>query len=74
MKQCKFYDIENDVIHGGIITDDGDIICGCCGGLIEHDEIGDGEGCTHRILKVYNDWIDLTCEICGDDLFDISEE
>ena len=27
MRQCKFYDIENNVVHGGILTDDGDI-CG----------------------------------------------
>ena len=70
MKQCKFYDVENAIVHGGILTDDGDIICGCCGGLIESDEIGDSEDCTHRILKVYDTWVDLTMEICGDDLFD----
>lgn len=28
MKWVKFKDIENDVIHGGILTGDGDIICG----------------------------------------------
>lgn len=29
MKQVKFKDIPNDVIHGGILMDNGDIICGC---------------------------------------------
>ena len=70
MKQCKFYDIENGVIHGGILTDDGDIICGCCGGLIERDEIGNGAECTLRILRIYDSWLDLTNGICGDDLYE----
>ena len=59
MKQIKFYDKENDVVHGGLLDDDGSVICGCCGGRIEPDEIGDGYGCTHKILKVYDNWVDL---------------
>lgn len=39
MIQVRIYDRENELEHGGIVTDDGDIICGCCGGLIERDEI-----------------------------------
>ena len=66
MKQCKFYDIENDIVHGGILTDCGDIICGCCGGVISSDEIGIGADCTHKILKVYDDWVNLDEEIMGD--------
>ena len=63
MKQVRFIDKENDVIHGGILTDDGDIICGCCGGLIEKGDIGK----THQILEVYKFWVDLDEEILGDD-------
>lgn len=71
MKQVKFIDLENNVVHGGILTDDGDIICGCCGGLIEKDEIGDDpDKCTHKILKIYDNWIDLDEAICGDDLYE----
>ena len=66
MKQCKIYDKENDEVHGGILDDSGNIICGCCGGLIEASEIGDSDDCSHRIIKVYNDWINLDIEICGD--------
>lgn len=36
MKQVKIYDRENKIEHGGIITDDGNIICGCCGGYGEN--------------------------------------
>ena len=32
-KQIKFIDLENQKIHGGIEMDDGDVICGCFGGL-----------------------------------------
>lgn len=66
MKQCKYLDTENGLIHGGIITDDGDIICGCCGALIEADEIGTNEDCIAVILKVYDEWVDLDETICDD--------
>lgn len=63
MKQVRFIDKENDVTHGGILTDEGNIICGCCGGLIEKEDIG----ITHQILEVYNLWVNLDEEILGDD-------
>lgn len=66
MKQILFYDKENDMRHGGILTDEGDIICGCCGGLIHHNEIGPEY--EHEIIKIYGDWINLDEAICGDDL------
>ena len=72
MKQVMFYDKENHVKHGGILTDDGDIICGCCGGLIPADEIGDD--CDHQILEVFDNWVDLDEEICGDSLDNTDEE
>ena len=43
--------------------DDGNVICGCCGGLQEKTE----EGVTWKKLETYSNWIDLTEEICGDD-------
>lgn len=39
MKQVVIQDLENKVKHGGILLDNGDIVCGCCGGLIEKSEI-----------------------------------
>ena len=64
MKQVLFYDRENDTKHGGILTDDGDIICGCCGGLIPADEIGEFDD--HQILEVFDYWVNLDEKICGD--------
>lgn len=67
MKQVKFYDNENDTILGGILTDEGDIICGCCGGLIEADEIGDDDGSFFTILETYKTWLDISEVIIGEE-------
>lgn len=64
MKQCKFYDKINDAYHGGIIDNEGNIICGCCGSLIPADEIGDSDECKHKIIKIYEDWVNLDEWIC----------
>ena len=69
MKQVMFYDKANDMMHGGFLTDEGDIICGCCGGIIHADEIG-GEDNDTKVVKVYDFWVNLDAEICGDDLYD----
>lgn len=62
-KQCKIYNKESGLTHGAILLDSGDVICGCCGGLIESDEIGDKDDCSHRILKIYSNWVDLSDSI-----------
>lgn len=58
MKQVKFKDKENDVILGGILLDDGDLVCACCGGLIPADELVTGE--QFEIIEVYETWIDFS--------------
>lgn len=63
MKQVKIYDIDNDTYHGGIMLDNGDVICGCCGGLLPKDEKDE----TWSLVTEYKYWVDLTEEICGDD-------
>ena len=63
MKQCKILDMENGVFHGGILLEDGSVICGCCGGLLPVDEQDE----TWHLEKVYDDWINISEEICGDD-------
>jgi hypothetical protein len=63
MKQIKFLDVKNAVYHGGILLDDGSVICGCCGGLLEADEKDE----TWKIEKIYKNWVNLDKEICGDD-------
>ena len=56
MKQVKFIDDGN--ILGGILLDTGEIICGCCGGIIESDEA--------EIIEIYDDWINISDAIIGE--------
>ena len=42
----------------------GEIICGCCGGIVSLDEV--------YYLRVYENWINLDREIIGDD--DVEED
>ena len=67
MKQVKIKDLENanarDSVHGGIMLDDGSVICGCCGGICPADERGE----TWELIEEYEDWVNLDCEILGDD-------
>lgn len=58
-KQVKFVDKELNVL-GGIELNDGSVICGCCGSIFEPDDI--------VIITRYDTWVNLTEEICGDDV------
>lgn len=49
-KQCIFVDDFKNV-HSGILMDDGNMLCGCCGGTIEAEDF--------RLLKVYDYWVSL---------------
>ena len=62
MKQILFKDIENNTVHAGIRLDDGNVVCGCCGGLFEADE----ENETWELLKEYQNWIDIQDAIIGE--------
>ena len=59
MKQIKFHEIGEDIEIGGILLDDGNIVCGCCGSLFEPEDV--------EIIKEYESWIDLSEEIKGDE-------
>lgn len=59
MQMVKFKDLESNTILGGILTDEGNIICGCCGGLIERDD------CQFEIIESLS-WIDISNEILGE--------
>ena len=63
VKQVKTYDIEHDRICSGLLLQDGSVICGCCGGVVPKNQIDSSENCTHKILKVYETWVDLDDEI-----------
>lgn len=59
-KQCIFTDGES--VLGGIYCKGVDrknsyVICGCCGGIFELDEI--------TILEIFPNWVDLSQEIMG---------
>lgn len=64
-KQCKFKELLTGdcEIFAGIAAYDGDkllyVICGKCGGTLEPDDV--------EILGEYEDWMDLTETIIGDD-------
>ena len=57
MTQVKFHEIGRDREIGGILLDDGKIICGCCGGLFEPKDV--------EIIRKYAYWVDLSEEIKG---------
>ena len=53
-KQVKFKDEEGNIL-GGILVDNKYIICGCCGGVLEVEEV--------EILERYNYWVNISYEI-----------
>lgn len=55
MKQILFQDKESGLNHVGILMDDGDVICGCCGGLVPADEVNE----MVTIIEIYDKWISL---------------
>lgn len=54
-KQVKFMDNEGN-IFGGIVVDDEFLICGCCGGVLEKNEV--------KILATL-EWVPISDEILG---------
>ncbi len=55
-KQIKFKDIGDEAIYGGILFEDGCVLCACCGGIYEAGERGE----TWEIIEEYENWIDFT--------------
>ena len=48
------------IVYSGIWNQERDeIICGCCGGTIKSGDF--------VLLHVYDEWLNITDEICGDD-------
>lgn len=61
-KQVKIKELESNVEVGGIMLDNGDVICGCCGNIFPIDEKGE----TWELIEDYGDcWVDLSAEIIG---------
>lgn len=60
MKQIQFKDLmDDDKMLGGILLDDGSIICGCCGSLIEKDNPD------FEIVEEFKTWADISEAIMG---------
>ena len=60
IKQVKFKELDNDNELGGIMLENGDVICGCCGSIFPADEKGE----TWELIEDHGDfWVDLTAEI-----------
>ena len=60
IQQVKFIELEEPKnFIGGILLDNGDVICGCCGGLFKNDD----RGITWDIVKKFDDWISFSEEI-----------
>lgn len=61
-KQVKIKELEGGVEVGGIMLDNGDVICGCCGSIFPIDE----KGQTWELVEDYGDcWVDISAEIIG---------
>ena len=73
MIQVRIYDRENEMEHGGIVTDDGDVICGCCGGLIERDEISIIKCQETHINKIKHFYENNNDEYCTTEITEVFE-
>lgn len=66
--QVKFWDYNDGHYIGGIAYQDG-IICGCCGCIFDISEIYEFASDTleEDPIVAYDNWVDISHEICGDD-------
>ena len=58
-KQVIFMDSEGNIYSGIWNQGRDEIICGCCGATIESGDF--------VLLHIYDEWLNITDEICGDD-------
>ena len=69
--QVAFWDYDGGHWTGGIAYGT-EIICGCCGGVMDIDEIYEFAPSNVDPIQVFGDWVDINAEIVGFDNF--SEE
>ena len=68
-KQVLFKSDYSDGIHAGIQEDNGDVICACCGGVIEIDEIYEfAPAEIAQPIFPYHSWCDITEDIIGGEM------
>lgn len=58
-RQVIFMDNEGNICSGIWNHDRDEVICGCCGATIKSGDF--------ILLHIYNKWLNITDEICGDD-------
>lgn len=66
--QVKFWGYGSKRYYGGIAFRD-EIICGCCGGVVDINEVYEFAPDTleEDPIVIYDNWVDINHEICGDD-------
>lgn len=60
-KQIRFRCVGESNYSGGILVDTGEdtyIICGCCGSIIDWEDVED--------FELYDHWVNISNEIIGD--------
>jgi hypothetical protein len=63
-RQVKFIDYSNpEKALGGILFENGDVLCACCGGIFPMEE----EYETFEIVNVYDNWIDFSENIIDEE-------
>jgi hypothetical protein len=60
--QVAFWDVDGDHYIGGIAYGD-EIICGCCGGVVEIAEVCEFAPEGIEPIVIYNEWVDLSGDI-----------
>lgn len=69
--QVKFWDYEGGHYLGGIAYLD-EIICGCCGGILDISEIYEFAPDTleEDPIVIYDNWVCISSAICGDEVIE----
>lgn len=58
-KQIIIYNKETKEQHTGILLNNGNVICGCCGNLIKENLIGNGKDKEYQIITIYDEWVNM---------------
>lgn len=58
-KQIIIYNKETKEQHTGILLNNGNVICGCCGNLIKENLIGNREDKEYQIITIYDKWVNM---------------
>ena len=71
--QVAYWDVDGDHYVGGIAYQDA-IICACCGGIMDINEIIEFAPCGVNPIVEYNHWLDISYEVMDDKEIDFKLE